>query len=287
MESLRQLLDVTLAVFMIGNMLDMGLRLDARQALRDLRDLRFLLASLLWGFVVLPALAWGLAHLLPLEPAYATGLVLLGMAPCAPFLPPMVDKARGDLGYTAAFMLLSVLAIVAYMPLAVPRLTSGLSADAWTIARPLLLLLLLPLALGLALQRRSAALAARLHPWVKKLTGIDTAVMLVLCVVVYGEGFVSLLGSYVIGAQLVFFAAATLLPYRLRFGLPQEQRVVLSLGLATRNLGAAFAPLFAVPGADQRSVVVVALGVLMQAAFAFGAASVFARHTKAALDAAL
>jgi len=149
MEALKHLLNITLALFMIGNMLDMGLRLDARQALRDLRDARFLLASLLWGFVALPALAWGLAHLLPLEHPYATGLVLLGMAPCAPFLPPMVDRARGDLGCTAAFMLLAVLVIVAYMPLAVPRLTSGLSADAWTIAKPLLLFLLLPLALGL------------------------------------------------------------------------------------------------------------------------------------------
>jgi len=61
MDALKHLLDVTLAIFMIGNMLDMGLRLDARKALHDLRDLRFLLASLLWGFVALPALAWGLA----------------------------------------------------------------------------------------------------------------------------------------------------------------------------------------------------------------------------------
>ena len=252
------------------------------RSLRYLNLYRFLLASLLWGFVALPALAWGLAHLLPLEHPYATGLVLLGMAPCAPFLPPMVDRARGDLGCTAAFMLLAVLVIVAYMPLAVPRLTSGLSADAWTIAKPLLLFLLLPLALGLGLRRRSLPRAERLHPLVKKLTNVDTLAMLVLCVVVYGEGFVSLLGSWVIGAQLLFFSAATVLPYALGFGLPRGQRIVLSLGLATRNLGAAFAPLFAVPGADQRAVVVVALGVLMQAAFSFGAATVYARRGAAA-----
>lgn len=283
MDALKHLLSITLAIFMIGNMLDMGLRLDARKALDDLRDLRFLLASLLWGFVALPALAWGLAHLLPLQHPYATGLVLLGMAPCAPFLPPMVDKARGDLGYTAAFMLLSVLVIVAYMPLAVPWFVADLSASAWTIAKPLVLFLLVPLALGLWIRRHSQSRAERLHPIVKKFTTIDTLLMLVLCVVVYGEGFLSLIGSYVIGAQLLFFIAATVLPYVLDFGLPRGQRVVLSLGLATRNLGAAFAPLLAVPNADQRAVVVVALGVLMQASFAFGAATFYARRSDAAL----
>ena len=282
MDSLHHLLNVTLALFMAGNMLDMGLRLDARKALRDLRDLRFLAASLTWGFVVLPALAWGLAHLLPLQHPYATGLVLLGMAPCAPFLPPMVDRARGDLGYTAAFMLLAVVVTVIYMPLAVPWLMPDLSADAWTIAKPLLLFLLLPLALGLWLRRRSLERAQRLHPVVKKLTNLDTLLMLVLCVVVYGEGFLALLGSYAIGAQLLFFGAATVLPYLVGFGLPRAQRIVLSLGLATRNLGAAFAPLLAIPGADQRSVVVVALGVLMQAAFSFGAATFYARRSAAA-----
>lgn len=282
MDSLHHLLNVTLALFMAGNMLDMGLRLDARKALHDLRDLRFLAASLTWGFIVLPALAWALAHLLPLQHPYATGLVLLGMAPCAPFLPPMVDRARGDLGYTAAFMLLAVVVIVIYMPLAVPWLAPDLSADAWTIAKPLLLFLLLPLALGLWLRRRSLERAQRLHPVVKKLTNADTLLMLVLCVVVYGEGFLSLLGSTVIGAQLLFFGAATVLPYFFGLGLPRAQRIVLSLGLATRNLGAAFAPLLAIPGADQRSVVVVALGVLMQAAFSFGAATFYARRSAAA-----
>jgi bile acid:Na+ symporter, BASS family len=37
--------------------------------------------------------------------------------------------------------------------------------------------------------------------------------------------------------------------------------------MATRNLGAAFAPLFAVADADQRAIVMVALGVPMQTMF--------------------
>ena len=110
--------------------------------------------------------------------------------------------------------------------------------------------------------------------------GLDTAAMLMLCILVYGEGFLSLMGSYAIGAQLVFFSAATVLPYVFGFGLAREQRIVVSLGMATRNLGAAFAPLFAVPGVDHRAIVMVALGVLMQASFSFAAATFYGRHTR-------
>lgn len=280
MEFLGTLLKVTLVIFMVGNLLDMGLRLRLAEALRDLRNVRFVLASLAWGFVLLPALAYAIASLFPVAHPYAMGLILLGMTPCAPFLPPMVDRAKGDLGYAAAFMLLAAVVTVAAMPFAVPHLVAGLSTDAWTIAKPLVSFLLVPLLVGLALQRHAASAAARLEPWIKKLTGLDTVAMLVLCIVVYGEGFLSLMGSYAIGAQLVFFSAATVLPYVFGFGLAREQRIVVSLGMATRNLGAAFAPLFAVPGVDHRAIVMVALGVIMQASFSFAAATFYGRHTR-------
>jgi BASS family bile acid:Na+ symporter len=147
-EVLPDLLKLTLVVFMVGNLLDMGLRLKLDEALAGLRNVRFVAFSLLWGFVLCPALAVLLAKSLPLAHPYAIGLVLLGMTPCAPFLPPMVERARGDMGYAAAFMLLASVVTVGYMPFAVPLLVKGLSADTWTIAKPLILFLLVPLAVG-------------------------------------------------------------------------------------------------------------------------------------------
>ena len=43
---------------------------------------------------------------MPLSEPYAIGLILLGMARCAPFLPMVVDRARGDPAYAAAVILL-------------------------------------------------------------------------------------------------------------------------------------------------------------------------------------
>jgi len=67
--------------------------------------------------------------------------------------------------------------------------------------------------------------------------------MLALCVVVYGEGFIGSAGSYATLTQMIFFGAVTAASYGLAFGLPPSQKSVLSLGICTRNLGAALAPL--------------------------------------------
>ena len=277
-DALQIALKITLVIFMVGNLLDMGLRLKLNEAVAGLRDARFVLYSLLWGFVLLPALAILLTRIIPLDSTYAVGFVLLAMTPCAPFLPPMVDRARGDMGYTAAFMLLMSVVTVAYMPFAVPMLVKGFTANALTIAKPLVLFLLVPLAVGMFLKHRSEALAIKLHPVVKKLTGIDTLLMLVLCVVVYGKAFLGLVGSYAIGVQILFFSAATILPYFLSPGLADSRKSVLSLGMATRNLGAAFAPLFTAHTENRNAIVMVAFGVLMQASFSFGAATWYGRQ---------
>ena len=47
------------------------------------------------------------------------------------------------------------------------------------------------------------------------------------------------------------------------------------------EIGAALAPLFAVPDVDQRAIVMVSFGVLMQATFSFVAASYFGRRASA------
>ncbi|MFO1475585.1 MAG: bile acid:sodium symporter [Verrucomicrobiota bacterium] len=282
METLQVILKLSLVIFMVGNLLDMGLRLKIADAMAGLRNTWFVLGSLLWGFVLLPLFAVLLTRVIPLEGSYAIGFILLAMTPCAPFLPPMVDRAKGDMGYAAAFMLLASVVTVAYMPFAVPVLVKGFSADALTIAKPLVLFLLVPLAIGLFLRHRSESLAAKLHPPVKKFTGLDTILMLILCVVVYGKEFLGLAGSHAIGVQLVFFTTATLAPYFLSPGLKPGEKSVLSLGMATRNLGAAFAPLFMAHTENQHAIAMVAFGVIMQATFSFAAATWFGRRVQAA-----
>jgi bile acid:Na+ symporter, BASS family len=271
------LLNIALVIFMAGNLLDMGLRLNPQDALRGLRNVRFVAYTLLWGFVIGPVLACAIAMVMPLAAPNAMGLILLGMTPGAPFLPMIVSKAHGDLGYTAAFMLLTAVGTVLFMPLAVPVLVRGLTVSAWHIAEPLLFVIFLPLAVGMAVLRARPAVASRVQPYVKTITGLATLATCVLCAMVYGKGLLGVPGSLALAAQLVFFFVLTAFSYWFGFGLPQEQKVVLSAGMATRNLGAAFAPLLSVADTDQRAIVMVVLALPVTVLFALLAAKWFGR----------
>ena len=271
------LLKLSLVVFMAGNLLDMGLRLNVQDALTGLRNVRFVIFTLVWGFVLCPALAYLITLIIPLEYPYATGLILMGMTPCAPFLPAIVDKAKGDLGYTAALMLLSAAGTVAFMPLAVPFMVKGLTVTAWTIAKPLLLVVLLPLAVGMAIHRASAALASTIQPLVKKITLVATIALAVLTVVVYGKGLIGVRGSLAVISQVIFFLIVTTLTYWCGFGLQPDQKIVLSAGMATRNIGAALAPLFSIAEMDQRAIIMVVLGFPIMVIFGLLSARWFGR----------
>jgi BASS family bile acid:Na+ symporter len=204
------------------------------------------------------------------------GLILLGLAPCAPLLPMMTEKARGDLNYAATFILLASAGTVIYMPIMVPLLVKGLTVSAWAVAKPMLILVMIPLVIGIVIQLRWAATASLIQPFVKKATGIDTLVMLIVVVILFGKGFLSAVGTYAILAHVIFFTVITAASYALGFGMPPRQKSVVSLGICTRNNGAAMAPLFVVQGADPNAIVMVSLGIPMMFGFAAIAARVFA-----------
>jgi BASS family bile acid:Na+ symporter len=230
-------LKISIVIFMAGNLFDMGLRLDPQEALRGLRNARFVALALIWGFILGPAIAYAITRIVPLEYPYAIGLILLGVTPCAPFLPLIVEKAKGDLGYCAAFMVLSSVGMVLFMPFAVPLMVQGLTATAWSIAKPLVMFLLAPLAIGMAILHASVPLASRILPSVKMATTVATLSVIALCIVVYGKGLLAVASGFAVASQLFFFCCVTALPYLLGFGLRNEQKIVLSTGMATRNLG--------------------------------------------------
>ena len=262
-DILNLLFKISLALFMGASLLEMGLKLNLAEAFRGLRSSRFVAFSLVWSFVLCPALAYGITRVIPLEPPYAIGLILLGMAPCAPFVPRLVEKAGGDLGYTAAFMVLASVGTVFFMPLAVPLLTEGLTASAWSIAKPLLIVVLLPMAIGVLIRRQSDPLASKLLPIAKKAAGLAGLVWCLLCLVIYGKGLLGLAGSFAMASEVLFFSLLFLGTFWLGFGLPYEQKIVLSIGVTTRNLGACLAPLLLVPDMDQRATLMIVLALFV------------------------
>lgn len=278
-DILQKVLTLTLVIFMAGNLLEMGLKIKVNETLDALRDRRFSGLGILWSFVLCPALALLLTKILPLAEPYAVGLLFIGMAPCAPFLPAVATRAGGDLAYVGAFMLLTAAGTVLFMPLAVPVLVAGFSADPWTIAKPLIFFIAVPLAVGIVVQMIASSFAEKAHPIVKTITGIDTLIVLGLVFWIYAGDFVSAIGTYAIGALIIFTSLVTAGSYFFAAGLPHTRKSVLSLGLCTRNIGAAIAPLFAAAGTDRRAIAMCALGLPIQVIFSYGAARWMAGNT--------
>jgi BASS family bile acid:Na+ symporter len=269
MDSIAQsLLGITLIIFMVGSLLEVGLRLRPGEAFGAICNPTFLSLSVLWGFVLCPALAVALTRIVPFSEPYALGMIFLGMTPCAPFFPAMAEKAGGDLAYAAAFLIVAVAGTVIFMPVATPLLLPGFEADPWTIAKPLVLYIAIPLVFGASIGFQAPAFASVAHPIVKRATLIDTAIMLALVLWIYGAEFLRAVGTYAIGTQLLFYTIVAAGAYGSAFRLPHAQRSVLALGTCTRNIGAAFAPLIAVPGTEPEAVAMVALAVPLTVLFA-------------------
>jgi len=272
------IMKISLVFFMAGNLMEMGLRLDVEDGLRGLRDIKFVIYTLVWGFLIGPVVAYLITKIVPLDEPFAIGLILMGMAPCAPFVPLFVTKAKGDLGYTAAYLFLVAIGTIIFMPFAVPFMIKGLSITAWAIAKPLLIMILFPLLIGALIRRYGKALAGKMQPIVKKITMAFTLIVFILLIVIYYKGIVSAMGSLAILSQLIFFSILMVGTYLLSFGLKYEQKIVLSIGTSTRNLGAAIAPLFAATAIAPEAIIMIVLSLPVMIIFPPLAIKLFGRN---------
>lgn len=271
---------ISLAIFIAGNLLEMGLKLNPKEAFSGLKDVYFVAHALFWGFIVGPALAYLITLVLPLEYPYGIGLILLGMTPGVPFMPLVVNRVKGDLGYTAAFMLLVAVTTIIYMPLVVPLLLEGLTVSAWAIAKPLILVMFLPLAVGMMIFHFADKIAASMQPVVKKITTLFTISACVFSIMVYGKGVAGINLTWAIISVVIFFFILTTFPYWFGWGLGHDQKMILSIGMSTRNLGASLAPLLSVPDVDERAIIMIGLGLPAMLLFAWLATKWFGNAPK-------
>ena len=273
--------NIIVVIFTVTNIGALGLETNLREALKQLLSLRSIGLVLLWGWVVGPALAFLLIRILPLAEGHAAGLVLISLAPTAPFFPMMVRRAHGDMSFAASFMMLTTIGVVLFLPFLAPRLIGGVTVDEWSLAKPLLVMVLLPLLTGVAIREFASNAADKLLPVVKKIGMISLLIALVLTLVIYGRDLLGLLGSFAPGAQVLFFVAITALSYTIHFGLTQPQRSAMALGMCTRNIAAVFAAFFGITDAPPGMFVMIILVVPLAAIVAMIAARLFARQRPA------
>jgi BASS family bile acid:Na+ symporter len=235
---LARLLNIIIPFFAVTSMLSVGLGYSARAIVGPLRDLRGVIAALGANFLLVPLLAAGVASLLSLDRPMGAGLVLVATAGGAPFVIKLAELSKGDVAFAASVLVLLLLVTVVTMPIVVPLLGPDGSTNAASIAMPLILTMLLPLALALGLKALRPTWAARLGRPAGKASSVSLVVLVVLTVVVnldvvrrsFGNGAVPAALLVIVGAFAIGFLLGALDP---------PERMVLGFATAHRNFAAA------------------------------------------------
>ena len=238
MELLSKAVTVAMLSFVVSSMLAMGAALTVSQIFDPLRNVRLVVLALVANFVLMPLGAFALAKVLWLDEPLGVGLLLLGCAAGAPFLPKLAQLAKGNLPFGVGAMVLLMVITVAYLPIVLPLLLPGVTVNPVRIAQSLVLLMLLPLAIGLFVKARYDATAARVKPALDWLSNVSLILLMVLITVVNFDKVLQVFGTRGILAGLLFIALGFCIGWLLG-GPGKDTRTVLALATAQRNIAAA------------------------------------------------
>jgi len=190
----------------------------------------------------------------------------------------MVEKARGDISFAGAFIPLVAVGTVVFIPLIAPLLIKGLTISTWALAKPLLLTILLPLIIGAAVRHYAGTAATKIFPAVKVIALLTTLGMIVSCLVLYAREMLATAGSFALLSMTIFMVVMGLITYRFGFGLKQNQRSVMALGMGTRNFAAVLAAALTIPNLDPRIITMIVMWVLWSIVLAAIAARIFGKQ---------
>ena len=147
-------------LFVIGNSLGLGLTLQIGRMLAEFfRNWRFAARVLLINFVILPGLIIGFAALVHIPADIKIGYCIVALAAGAPFAPMLTRLAKGDVAASTSLFVVLIVGTVVVVPLALSPTVSALvpavpRIPIWSVAWPLLLFVLLPVAIGCVLRLR-------------------------------------------------------------------------------------------------------------------------------------
>jgi BASS family bile acid:Na+ symporter len=256
---------IAMLSFVISSMLAMGAGLSIFQIVQPLRNPRLVVFALLSNFVLMPLCAFALSTLLRLDEPLGVGMLLLGCAAGAPFLPKLAELAKGNLAFAVGTMVLLMVVTVGYLPVVMPLLLPGVAVNPAKIAQSLVLLMLLPLGVGLALKSRYEDLAARVKPVLDWISNVSLILLVLLITAANIDKVLDVFGTRGILAGLLLIALGFAIGWLLG-GPGNDTRRVLALGTGQRNIAAALvvgSQSFSDPGVVVMVIVVAIVGLII------------------------
>lgn len=231
------LLPISLALIMLG--LGLGLSIDDFR--RVVTAPKAVLTGLTAQFLLMPLIALGLIAAFRMDPILAAGMIVLALCPGGVTSNMFTFLARGDVALSIS--LTAVISVVA--PFSVPLLAGWLipvvsGADApFTLSvletfGTLVLLTLVPVAIGMAIRSRAVQFATRTERWV------GPASVFLLFLIIAGifaanredvPGFLASVGPVTLVFNLLAFSGGWLLATILKLGAGRSATVGIEAGL--------------------------------------------------------
>jgi BASS family bile acid:Na+ symporter len=238
MELLGVVFNLSVVVFVIATMLSMGLALRVSQIIDPLKKPLLVVDVLVTNFLLIPLATLAIIALLPVSEGVKIGLIILSLSAGAPFTPKLAEIAKSNTALATAVMLLLMVATVLLLPLGLPVMIGGdVAVDSASIAKSLVMMMIIPLVIGLLIKSKAETFAARWQGRMVKLSNVALLLIIVLLAILNGQAMLDIVG-YGLVAVILFMLASLLIGY-LAGGKVYENRVVSSLGAAQRNISAA------------------------------------------------
>lgn len=238
MHVLTVLSNAAVLLFVVTTMLAMGFSLTVSQILAPLRQVRLVVLALVANFVLVPLLAYALTRIIPLSDPLKIGLIVLGVAAGAPFLPKLAQLAHGDVAFSVGLMVLLTVVTIISLPLDLPLLLPGIKVNPLSIVLSLVVTMLLPLGIALVTRARYPELAGQLQSLMGQASNMTLLLLLVTSLLANFQQLIGLIGTGGILAALALIAGGIVIGYLLG-GPARDTRSVLGLGTGQRNIAAA------------------------------------------------
>lgn len=209
-------------------------------------------------FVIMPLLAVVLTRIIPMSPEVAAGVILVGCCPGGTSSNVMTYLSKGDVALSVACTSVTTLAAPVVTPFLVWMFASQyLPVDGWAMFLSIVKVVLVPLALGFALQKLLPGVVKAAVPALP-LVSVVGIVLIVSAVVGASKPAIAESGIMIfvivvlhngLGYLLGFFAAKAS-----GLSLAKRKAIAIEVGMQNSGLGAAlanayFSPVAAVPSA--------------------------------------
>ena len=245
---------ILLGIIMFGMGLTLSLD-DFREVARRPFDVG---VGVLGQFLIMPLVAVLLTQIIPMTPEVAAGVILVGCCPGGTSSNVMTYLGKGDVALSVACTSVTTLLAPLVTPFLVWLFASQyLPVDAMSMFISIVKVILVPLALGFALQKLAPALVRVAVPALP-LVSVTGIVLIVAAVVAVNQAAIASSGLLIFAVVILHngigYALGFLAARACGLSLAKRKAISIEVGMQNSGLGAAlasahFSPLAAVPSA--------------------------------------